>query len=281
MSLQSTLASVSPITARLDTNVLRKIRSMLFFVRVGVKTSLEMSITKTASKDLRKIKTMPVFALMLVAGNSNRCQRSVHVAYRWQPKFSFSFQEPMGPAMIRFRENFNLMLKYLVEKGLAGIEDREGNSALYLLGAPTFLFSVSEWAATVLHLLQAGETLLAFNREKRTAAEVAFAFLQRQSATWFPDAQGPNELGCVDKVVIHLMEELRREESQEERPYFLHKEQRHRLHFLCSLFKRVASYDEKRAEESIKKNRRKGDKILLQYLEKQREWVLAFKRRAD
>jgi hypothetical protein len=44
------------IAVRLDTNVFRKPGSMSFFGFVAVKTALEVSITKTAPKDLRKIR---------------------------------------------------------------------------------------------------------------------------------------------------------------------------------------------------------------------------------
>ena len=61
MSIQSTLISVSFTTARLDTYIFGKIRLMLSFMCTGVKASLKISITK------RKIKTVPVLTLMLVA----------------------------------------------------------------------------------------------------------------------------------------------------------------------------------------------------------------------
>jgi hypothetical protein len=59
--------SFKPLTAvRLDTNVLRKLRFMPFFVFVAVKTAFEVSVTKTAPKDRRNIKIVTFFMLVAV-----------------------------------------------------------------------------------------------------------------------------------------------------------------------------------------------------------------------
>jgi integral membrane sensor domain MASE1 len=50
--------------------MLKKPRFMLFFMFVAVKTALEVSVTKTALKDLRNIRTMAILALMLIAAVS-------------------------------------------------------------------------------------------------------------------------------------------------------------------------------------------------------------------
>jgi hypothetical protein len=70
VSLQSIFIFEPSTTTHLGTNLLKKPRFVSLFMIVAVKTALEMSVTKTATKDLRKIRTVPVLALMLVAAVS-------------------------------------------------------------------------------------------------------------------------------------------------------------------------------------------------------------------
>ena len=48
-------------------SVFKKLRFVSLFMFVTVKTALEMSVTKTVTKDLKKIRTVPVLAFMFVA----------------------------------------------------------------------------------------------------------------------------------------------------------------------------------------------------------------------
>jgi hypothetical protein len=50
--------------------MLKKPRFMLFFIFIAVETALEMSIIKPALKDLRKIRSIAVLALMLITAVS-------------------------------------------------------------------------------------------------------------------------------------------------------------------------------------------------------------------
>jgi hypothetical protein len=70
VSLQSIFIFEPSTTTHLGTNVLKKPRFVSLFIFIAVKTALEMSVTKTATKDLRKIRTIMVLTLMLIAAVS-------------------------------------------------------------------------------------------------------------------------------------------------------------------------------------------------------------------
>jgi mannose/fructose/N-acetylgalactosamine-specific phosphotransferase system component IIC len=67
VSLQTIFIFEPSTTIHLGINVLKKLRFVSLFMFITIKTALEMSVIKTATKDLRKIRTVSVLTLILVA----------------------------------------------------------------------------------------------------------------------------------------------------------------------------------------------------------------------
>jgi hypothetical protein len=118
-------------------------------------------------------------------------------------------------------------------------------------------------------LLRAGATLLATNNAGRTVAENLFNLLQKRREEEILSSSGYHPR--LHRVIIYFVEELRQEETRQ----LLDHEQCNNLRFLCHRFRSLTGFDDKQAEQMLRRDMELGDKTLFGYLQKSAKVWLA------
>lgn len=173
----------------------------------------------------------------------------------------------------------------LINQGLAGLGDSEGNIALHLVGSPKGIWHVSWWSILILKLVEAGERLSAVNNEGKMAAQYLFQELARRDGEEhhsrylqgsFVADPGIHEQVVLYKIVIHFMDELRQAETG------LNDEDLDLLYFCCHRLIEVSGYSDDRAQALISETGAQSDQAVLDCLQTQKAsgWQLpAFRNR--
>jgi ankyrin repeat protein len=155
----------------------------------------------------------------------------------------------------------------------AGLTDPEGNTALHLIGYPSYGFGGRWWNGLVLKLLAAGEGLSTLNNKGKMAAQRLF-----QCLAWrFYDGKYRDDFDsyifswngeqpAVWKIIIHMMKELRQAEAATR----LSDEHLDLLYFYCHRLIEVSEYSNGKAEALLRERATQEDQLLLDCIQTQK-----------